>query len=637
MKKEPRMSDYADVCPSVGCREQPQTLRKILERDTEWKGRFEQALSLSNSLFGLEGPPDRVLIPYFTPHDSAHLAHVEEHLDKMLFGGGPLDDRAFQPTPEEAAYLLSAVWLHDIGMLYGIFPGEAISADVNWGEVRGRHEERASRYIQELWQVNAWGHPHRVYLAQLCWYHRRKHPLGQMQPADVQGKAGQRVRLRELAGLLRLADACHFDRTRAPIGQKNTLLVLGMPVDSLCHWAMSEFVEGVAFDHSAMAVRPRFLLPPPKVFGTATVDFTGIVDRLVAGLREELNSVIPYTAAYSNICFREVREVINRPDALRPVRHMRDLWLHLLTQTRSASETASMLAAVVSAIVSGPATIPKNDVLAVLQHAVDKYGFNFLVRNLAREIVNRISKNEEPQPVNKFLNDYIEQREEVCHAVAARVNAALRLSREDTLIVKGLSHNVMTFLKDHCIGHRRPIIVLEHRGSGARGTNQTDDVMSELQKVGLPCIRLRAACLPVVLGKLRQEDGGHRVIVLASACGFRDNGDVYGDTGSAMTALVAQRYDLEFHIIAEEEKQLGADETVEIEKKLAELASEYLSGSSESAQAQQIDLLTAGMYSKILGLPEEPSARPLEAREDPSMLVQKSLPRPSLGAPNPST
>ena len=30
----------------------------------------------------------------------------------------------FDPTPEEAMYLLAGVWLHHLGMFYGIFDGE---------------------------------------------------------------------------------------------------------------------------------------------------------------------------------------------------------------------------------------------------------------------------------------------------------------------------------------------------------------------------------------------------------------------------------------------------------------------------------------------------------------------------------
>ena len=84
--------------------------------------RVDEALRLARGLF--EEGHGFVPLPYFTPHKESHAEAVEKILDQIIWGGGQLGDRDFVPTPEEAMYLVSAAWLHDIGMMYGIFPGE---------------------------------------------------------------------------------------------------------------------------------------------------------------------------------------------------------------------------------------------------------------------------------------------------------------------------------------------------------------------------------------------------------------------------------------------------------------------------------------------------------------------------------
>ena len=66
------------------------------------------------------------MIPFFTDHGPAHCHGVEDLLNRIIFPPelNPDDPRMLVPTPEEAMYLLAAAWVHDIGMIYGLFPGE---------------------------------------------------------------------------------------------------------------------------------------------------------------------------------------------------------------------------------------------------------------------------------------------------------------------------------------------------------------------------------------------------------------------------------------------------------------------------------------------------------------------------------
>ena len=130
-------------------------LRGVLEScDTDiYKKRFEEAEALAKRIFD----PDsgRVPLPYFTEHGEEHCKYVEQYLSDIIWGEKEDSRFDFDPTPEEAMYLLSAAWLHDIGMMYGIFDGEVsehLQDDATVASLREGHEHRTAKYIHEKWK-----------------------------------------------------------------------------------------------------------------------------------------------------------------------------------------------------------------------------------------------------------------------------------------------------------------------------------------------------------------------------------------------------------------------------------------------------------------------------------------------------
>ena len=99
------------------------TLRNLVLSHGECGWLLDQAERLCRGLFDLKD--GRVMIPFFTDHGPDHSKRVEAILDQIVFPAefNPDDPRTFLPTPEEAMYLLAAAWVHDIGMIYGLFPG----------------------------------------------------------------------------------------------------------------------------------------------------------------------------------------------------------------------------------------------------------------------------------------------------------------------------------------------------------------------------------------------------------------------------------------------------------------------------------------------------------------------------------
>lgn len=187
------------------------TLRGVIESldNSEYKERFGEAEQLARSIMSEEG--HHIPLPHFTKHDLSHCEAVERNLDQMIWGGGRLGQRDFDPTPEEALYLLSAAFLHDLGMWYGILDGEDINAPPDYERaetLRNEHEERTVTFIHEKWQMNCgWNDNQKARLSGVCAFHRRRHTISDFDPVSEIGDQQEPIRLVVLAALLRMVSA----------------------------------------------------------------------------------------------------------------------------------------------------------------------------------------------------------------------------------------------------------------------------------------------------------------------------------------------------------------------------------------------------------------------------------------------
>ena len=603
------------------------TLREIIFRHSECGRLFEQAERLAKALFELKD--GRMMIPFFTDHGPAHCQKVEEILDTVLFPPtlDPSDPRAFCPNPEEAMYLLAAAWLHDIGMIYGIFPNETEvleGKDVPWEKNREEHELRSARFIRTNWHIACdWKDPEKLQLGEICVYHRHRYPLSDIVPV-VRGRTGEPIRMRDLAALLRLADACHVDASRAPADMKNLFRSFGMPVPAKEHWGLSSLVYDVRFDHDTKKIHAHSYIPEPKQYGTATVDFEPVVKRLAQAIERELGTVIPYLSAYRNTDFKWVEaKIATLKGTGDPEDFLRKTWPCMFSTTTSASEAACLVAAVLRSIMREVADVPYKGVTKVLAEVRRLFPYNVLARRLVAEMGTFL--REDPNldstgrlgqlaVAHKYLDGFLEARLKAGSRVA--VAAHRLLNSDDTLVIYGYSSVVMHLLRDHLRGHRGRVLLVKchHPGHLLAVQEEDDRMIRRLRDSGLAFREVEMSSLRQILSHFQGQNV--KAKVLLGAWAVLNGAEVLARMGSAMIASTAKDCNVPVLVLAEAEKHAANGAmAAEMEGLLAEQATALISPKGDVATDPTddrhgevfapIDRLSREMYDQLVGDDEE--------------------------------
>jgi translation initiation factor 2B subunit (eIF-2B alpha/beta/delta family) len=447
---------------------------------------------------------------------------------------------------------------------------------------------RAASYIRNVWTTNCdWDTDQRLHLAEICIYHRRKHNLQKMRRSWVHGKHGT-VRRRELAAILRLADACHVDGSRAPGDLKNLYLIFGMPTASLVHWGMPQFITNVIFDHSTRSIRLECDIPAVATFGTATVDFKPAVEQVIkAGLETELASVSPWLVAYPNTGFSAVEADFDRPLAMSNSDiYMRDLWPYLLSIPYSASEEACLVAGLLKAITTldGVAQVAEDKVQMILKFSKRLHPYNFLVRDLEDRINDFLSRDKSVYNFGAFLEAYLTERKDALATLASEAVVAMPVTDQDWLVVYGYSHSIMALLRQPKFhGHKGRILIVECRrrsGLEAAGCDESERLAEELQALGLTYRHVRMESLAVIFAYCRKQKQGVKVVL--GARGIYDGGEALCTIGNATIAILAKQSDVPVYLLAEQAKRQGGNQLKsDITAQLEQLASKLANGGSE--------------------------------------------------------
>lgn len=177
------------------------SLRTLLKSsNTDYYSRFNHILSEVTSVVS----NSRIFFPTYTNHDFKHLTNVEDIIDKMLS-----EEVKKELSDEEIFCLLSAAWLHDIGMIpvndekeeyENMTPDERKEYSK---KVRDYHNIRSKNYVENNKEKLNIDDFEADIIGNICKGHREVE-LGEYK--DTYSKT--KIRLSSLSAILRLADEC---------------------------------------------------------------------------------------------------------------------------------------------------------------------------------------------------------------------------------------------------------------------------------------------------------------------------------------------------------------------------------------------------------------------------------------------
>lgn len=219
----------------------------------------------------------RPLHRYYTDHTVAHSERVIALLDGLTAG---MMDTGKRLSPTEVLILVSAAYLHDIGMQNERFAGgdPSASSEQRLEEIRAHHHEQTAEMIYAVFEDPAHAFPIPLArdpglveaVALVAQGHRRVDLNGPEYEPLVHG--GGTVRLRLLAALLRFGDELDIDHRRVDLEQ---MQLLDLPVESQLHWWKCHYVSGVSIADEYIRVSYRFPQDRP--------DYKGLIVPLVEG------------------------------------------------------------------------------------------------------------------------------------------------------------------------------------------------------------------------------------------------------------------------------------------------------------------------------------------------------------------
>ena len=549
------------------------TLREVINRcDNQiFKRRVDEVERLATGLF-------RIALPYFTPHEASHCEAVEKYLNQIIWGTEKepvsLGENNFEPTPEEAMYLLSAAWLHDIGMMYGIFPGEKpsdlIGDTPRVMRLRDEHEMRTVRYIQDEWNLFPWPAYEKTLVSVVCKYHRRHHPINTFDPVQIISEYdGKPVRLVLLAALLRLADACDEDQSHAPGSLMELYKSLEMPTDAAAHWERAKLVRGIYFDHTNRAITLTGFCVPKFDFGLGEFDLREIIDIVREDIEEELRSVQQILLPYPNVYFGEVKSGIYR--GARPELDQEEvylsLWPYLLDKPRSGTEAAGGLAQMLLfAVKDGQKTgnlgtaWQDSTLFPIMSKTQELRPFDFMIRNLCHGVKAILS---ESPPEGKstdrliaYLESFLKEINVNCRKMAQHAQNVIE--PEDVLIVHGYSTNVAKFLENVRPMYGNSLYIVDYHeptGNVQVGPSENQKMTTFANKLDFDRVTfLHLAAVPQALNDLRRKNIACKVLM--GTRGVLTSKDFLCKVGSYILVSTAKKFGAQVIAFADTKKFL---------------------------------------------------------------------------------
>lgn len=178
----------------------------------------------------------QVHTPHYTDHGETHCKSVEMNLNELI-----PDDVKNDLNEYEIFLLLASVWVHDIGVMCATKTKEEAE------KIRFNHHERSRQFalnsLKDL--LNA---QERNIIGEICFAHRDIVPIREVtlkKTVRHEALGNKVIRIRFLAGLLRLADSCDLCHTRT---SEDFLDISKLPEEASFYHTLHERVSGILPD-----------------------------------------------------------------------------------------------------------------------------------------------------------------------------------------------------------------------------------------------------------------------------------------------------------------------------------------------------------------------------------------------------
>lgn len=214
----------------------------------------------------------QVHAPHYTDHGETHCKAVEKNLDELI-----PDELKNEVNEYEIFLLLSSVYLHDVGIMC------AVTNEEENEEIRKNHHKRSEEFIINNVKDVLLG-PERYVVGRIAFAHRDFVSLEDVileRTIRHSTLGNKQVRVRYLAGLLRLADSCDLCHTRTT---EDITTIGKLSEEASFHHALHERVSGITFDTKEKTIYLDLNI--------ASHEEKGICEKyLVANLQKSLASV----------------------------------------------------------------------------------------------------------------------------------------------------------------------------------------------------------------------------------------------------------------------------------------------------------------------------------------------------------
>jgi translation initiation factor 2B subunit (eIF-2B alpha/beta/delta family) len=492
-------------------------------------------------------------------HNHTHNEKVESALLGIIRPGGrssadaPLSDL-------ELFRLLSAAWLHEIGMIVGLFAEESKLIESKserslkqfFKEIRQTHHLRSVQYIEENYKSLCIDKSELADILTICRWHRINAKLLEGVTSD------SKIRIKLLSAFLKLALIIHLDERALSSDQyQNLLQASGMDWESQFHWFKSSWIEEIRADPDNLRIE-FYYKEAPK--GHPLRGF--LYKRIKNEIEEIIQSVLETLIRGGHSCFLDV-EGFER-DELRE-ENLYDLELiksnARLEDISSASEAYETVLNTIMRFLNY--TEPFKIIasyIEVVQQLLEIRPCHNLIRNLVDKIIPIINSKENDRTkvkeIRYMVGEVSRRRKQI--KIKLSENARVFLMDLGNILVFGYSVSVLDaleFLPDD-VKLNTQIFIGECRGKSqfdaANRILYNDGLLFAKKVMGLGFRHVQI--IPdIVIGNLMKRKLIHKVLFGANGIDI-DTGSFGHTCGHLTIADLAMEYRIPVYVIADTAK-----------------------------------------------------------------------------------